>query len=145
MRSFRVIKFGGTSVGTPTRAKAAVTETKAEQGPLVVVVSALNGVTDLLLTLAHHAQAGRHARVDMCIAQLRRRHLDHLYDLLPAVAFAGCAVMFTRDLQQLETLVRSAHKHDRFRDEVVGFGEYFSARIFRRLLSHQAVVLRGHV
>lgn len=138
MTTFRVVKFGGTSVGTPVRVQAALTETKAEQGAVVVVVSALNGVTDLLLTLADHALAGRHARMDMCIAQLGRRHLDHLYDLLPGVAFATSAVLFTRDLQELETLVRGpVHNPDRFRDAVVGFGEFFSARIFRQLLTHQ--------
>ena len=58
----RVLKFGGTSVGSP-EALAAVREIVRKQAkrPLVVVVSAHSGVTDRLLQLARDAVKGSYS------------------------------------------------------------------------------------
>ncbi|HEX9942620.1 MAG TPA: aspartate kinase, partial [Thermoanaerobaculia bacterium] len=59
----RVVKFGGTSVGNAERMRgvAAIVEQQAREGPLLVVVSAVGGVTDTLLRGASEAAAGRSA------------------------------------------------------------------------------------
>ena len=54
------MKFGGTSVGNTERMKGAgalVCE-QAEQADLVVVVSAMGGVTDMLIRAANEASQG---------------------------------------------------------------------------------------
>jgi aspartate kinase len=73
-----VLKFGGTSVGTPERiravakriatAKAGMTEADAEGNAVVVVVSAMGRTTDELLTLAHEVSTTPPGReVDMLL------------------------------------------------------------------------------
>src|SRR5690606_29369920 len=54
----KVIKFGGTSVGTPERILEVKRIIEAQTMPCVVVVSAFGGVTDSLLQAAEMAASG---------------------------------------------------------------------------------------
>ena len=78
----RVLKFGGTSVGSPEtlRQALAIVQETAAAGPIAVVVSALSGVTDQLAALAHGT--GRGLDAGRIVAALRARHSA----LLAAVA-----------------------------------------------------------
>ena len=66
-----VLKFGGTSVGTPERIRAVakrIAAAKAEENDLVVVVSAMGKTTDELLTLANQVSTAPPGReVDMLL------------------------------------------------------------------------------
>ena len=50
----KVLKFGGTSVGSVKSVLSLkrIVEKEAKHGPVVVVVSALSGITDKLLTIS---------------------------------------------------------------------------------------------
>jgi aspartate kinase len=66
-----VLKFGGTSVGTPERIRAVakrIANAKAQENDLVVVVSAMGRTTDDLLTLANEVSISPPGReVDMLL------------------------------------------------------------------------------
>lgn len=85
MKDLLVMKFGGTSVGSAERMKAAVelTAAQARRRPTVIVVSAMSKVTDLLLDAMKRAEAGDRAGLDEAILTMRHRHLDTCRDLLP--------------------------------------------------------------
>ncbi|NNE44440.1 MAG: bifunctional aspartate kinase/homoserine dehydrogenase I, partial [Gemmatimonadetes bacterium] len=68
----RVLKFGGTSVGS-VESLGHVCEIVARAAPCAVVVSALSQVTDGLLGLAHRA-AGSGRVDDAALDALIRRH-----------------------------------------------------------------------
>lgn len=71
----RVLKFGGTSVGSaaPLRAALALAARAAAERPVVVVVSALSGVTDALEAAVAGA-AARRLDADGFVAALAARH-----------------------------------------------------------------------
>lgn len=70
----RVYKFGGTSVGDAERITHVAGLVAAESGRIVVTVSALSGVTDLLVEFAaSEGDAGRRADV---LERLERRHRE---------------------------------------------------------------------
>lgn len=73
-----VMKFGGTSVGSAERIGNAARLVAAEVGrvPVVVVVSAITGVTNTLLEGAEHAAARRNPDVQGTLAKLRALHED---------------------------------------------------------------------
>ena len=48
----KVLKFGGSSVGTPERIQSVKQIAEREKGPVLIVVSALHGITDQLERLA---------------------------------------------------------------------------------------------
>jgi len=75
-RPLRIVKFGGTSVGDATRIRKVVEIIRdaARDSDLLVVVSALSGVTNKLVEAAAHAEAGQPEPVEMIFAELRERH-----------------------------------------------------------------------
>ena len=59
----KVLKFGGTSVGTVSSITSLkkIVEKEAKHQPVVVVVSALGGITDKLLATSQQALKGEEA------------------------------------------------------------------------------------
>ena len=76
-QSLEVWKFGGASLADGEALSRAAARIAAHDGPLVVVASALGGVTDLLLTAAGHAAAGR---LDDARGVERRLSVSHEVD-----------------------------------------------------------------
>src|SRR5690349_23364990 len=84
MNNLLVMKFGGTSMGSADRIKVAAgicTEQK-RQRPVVAVVSAMSGVTDLLLNTLRHAEAGDEAGIAANLERLTSRHVETCGELL---------------------------------------------------------------
>jgi len=80
-----VMKFGGTSVGSAEAMAQCVDIIKkasAQWSRLVIVTSALSGITDLLLDTAAHAAAGETAPIDQAAWQILGRHTQILASLL---------------------------------------------------------------
>lgn len=74
--NLRVMKFGGTSVGDAARIRGAaeIVTDAAQTGEVVVVVSAMSGVTNRLVEAAHASACGdARAGVEMC-ESLRAQH-----------------------------------------------------------------------
>lgn len=72
-----VMKFGGTSVGSPdamARAVEIIRQTRQQWPRLVVVTSALSGATNLLLESAQHAASGDLSTANIAEARLRGMH-----------------------------------------------------------------------
>ncbi len=81
-----VMKFGGTSVGSPEAMAMAVRivqDTQADWPRLVVVTSALSGVTDLLLQSANQAAQGDDKTFGEAAGILRQKHSAIAAELLP--------------------------------------------------------------
>ena len=88
MDDLLVMKFGGTSVGSAERMRVAA-QIGAEQKrrrPTLVVVSAMSGITDLLLDSMRHAEGGDSAGLEANIRLLEQRHQQACRELLPAAS-----------------------------------------------------------
>src|SRR5580692_10683102 len=85
-----VMKFGGTSVGSAERMKAAcdLIATEAARRPVLAVVSAMSKITDLLLDTTRHAEGGDQAGIDSNLARLEARHFEAAAGLVPAAELA---------------------------------------------------------
>src|SRR5436309_16100877 len=108
MDNIRVMKFGGTSVGDAKRIAAAADLVK-EHGsgrPTVVVVSAMSGVTDLLVRSAQAASHGDAMQLGASLSTLRKRHEDAAAELLQPAAREKYAEAAGRILSELETTCR---------------------------------------
>ena len=81
-----VWKFGGASLADASAVRHAVGLIRGHRGPLVVVVSALAGVTDALLDGARRAVAGEPEAASSVAASFLRRHRDLAHALVPAGA-----------------------------------------------------------
>src|SRR3989442_4155269 len=83
-RPLRVMKFGGTSVGDAEciERAAKIVAAASGQGALVVVVSAMSGVTNRLIEAAHRSQEGRQEEVAKLTDLLRIQHETALRTLI---------------------------------------------------------------
>lgn len=92
MNNLLVMKFGGTSMGSSERmrAAAAIIATQQTNRPVLVVVSAMSKVTDLLLETLRRAELGDRAAVDVNIATLLDRHVIACQDLLTEAGASFC-------------------------------------------------------
>lgn len=80
-----VMKFGGTSVGSvPALEKVIeiVKGTRQKGHKVVAVVSAMNGVTDLLLNAAHRAEAGDEEAAHRTRTEIEKKHAEVIQHFL---------------------------------------------------------------
>ncbi len=84
MASLCVMKFGGTSVGNADciRRVTAIVRSAAAKTSVVVVVSAMSGVTNQLIEAAHRAKAGHKDFLPGLIGNLREKHMAVLEALV---------------------------------------------------------------
>jgi aspartokinase/homoserine dehydrogenase 1 len=152
MAQSKILKFGGSSVGTPDRIRHIVelvhNRSVFPQGVVVgVVVSAFQGITDSLIQLATRA-AARDAAAKEILMQIGRRHLDALDTLIPAPQRSAPIAAVKVLLNELEDLVRGVELvgecSARTLDQITSFGERLSASIVSeacRAAGHAAEVL----
>jgi bifunctional aspartokinase / homoserine dehydrogenase 1 len=130
----RILKFGGSSVGTPERLRAAaaiIQQARAERGPVAVVVSAFHGVTDQLLALAERASHGEDCQP--LFAEVEQRHLGAVKELLPVQRRSPVLTQVKLRLNELADLLHGValvgELSPRTRDAIAAFGERLSAAI----------------
>lgn len=133
----KVMKFGGTSVGDADRIRRLVSIVESERAHdarLVVVVSAMAGVTNRLLDAVGAAVRGDAAAVAAAHEELRRRHFDALTELAPADAARRALTteldaLFDRFARIGEGIALVGELPPRAQDFVAGLGERLSARL----------------
>lgn len=144
-RAPHVHKFGGASLADSTAVRRAVEIIRSHRRePTVVVVSAMAGVTDALLTVARQAGSGDARALAALIARLRTRHAEAARALLPAGrARAGILAHIAEVFQELEALAaglgRLRELTPRSNDFVVSRGERLSARLFAAALDASGI------
>jgi len=145
-----VMKFGGTSVGSAeaiTQVSAIVADAAGRGDDIALVVSAMAGVTDILLAAADVAAQGDHAALQTLHARLHEKHhavIEHLLTSPPA--HESIASEVDELLTELQELCRAVQvlgeASPRIRDALVSFGERLSSRIIVAVL--QARGLAAH-
>jgi bifunctional aspartokinase / homoserine dehydrogenase 1 len=129
----RVLKFGGTSVGSAERirALASLVAQRTDRERLVIVVSALSGVTNDLIDTAQ--RAARSERVDTRVGALADRHRAAARELASAAELNGVLERLEQwfaDLHSLfhgVSLVRDCSP--RVLDAILAHGELFAATL----------------
>ncbi len=150
---YRVMKFGGSSVGTPARLLGATELIACEwkSGPLAVVVSAMGDTTDWLIEAAKLAAGGEAERalaIAQRVAQLATTNCGHVLNSLrpPAPSgpsHAGWGERVRRQVEEVVAPLRSLleamacvrEQTPQTLDSVMSFGEQLSAAILTELLT----------
>jgi aspartate kinase len=142
-----VIKFGGTSVGGGARfvRAASIAAEAARNNPVAVVVSAMSGTTDTLLSYARMSSGWvRQTRKDethgASIAELRRmlaeRHLHAAREAVAAEHLPGVEGRVVDLLGELEEVIGAPSDNLKARrDEIAVYGERLSAEILAGAIS----------
>lgn len=135
-----VMKFGGTSVGNFERMQsvAGIVAERAQENELVVVVSAMGGVTDMLVRAATEASQGDTEHWKSVRQELARRHRDVADHLLSASEQAVVLPRLAKNMADFEnlcsgfSLVREVTP--RAMDMFSSLGEVMSATLMAAIL-----------
>jgi len=132
-----VMKFGGTSVGSVeamTQVVNIVRQSKKEWQRVVVVVSALNGVTNLLLDSANRSALGDRDAYQSTAEELHRRHAE-IIDCLVTDPARGASLKQEIELlvndfsSRCQAIVVLGEVTPRALDVIAGLGERMCARV----------------
>jgi aspartokinase/homoserine dehydrogenase 1 len=127
----RVIKFGGTSIGTPERflSVAKIISAKTEKEFSVVVLSAIGGITDKLLEAISLASIGNQ-EYRKIFEQIKSTHLAFLSEVVGANHREEIHNLIFKQLNQLEDRLNGVFLlnecSNRISDSIVTYGEYLS-------------------
>jgi aspartate kinase len=125
-----VAKFGGTSVGTAEAVTRLVGIVNARPGVRVVVVSALAGVTDGLVSMADAAEAGRLPEARDLAGRIWDRHHHLASGLGVADAVSDDIGQAARGIsRRLAAMADARDGRLARRDEILATGELLSSRI----------------
>lgn len=128
----RVLKFGGTSVGTPKSLRNVKKIVEAIDEPAIVVVSALGGITDRLIATARMA-ASADKSWEESYAEILRRHREMIDSLVPSEKHETVTKLVGELLDELHDLCRGLFLirdlSERTLDLVVSYGERSSSLI----------------
>ena len=141
------MKFGGTSVGSPEAIHNVVdiVSEEVEHGNrVIVVVSAMSGVTDALISSVREAAAGNKWGYLSCSQKLRDRHAEALHLLtVPGNDRDSALAEIDRLLEQHVELCNAVNTlgeaTPRISDAVIAFGERMSSRIVAAALRQQGI------
>jgi bifunctional aspartokinase / homoserine dehydrogenase 1 len=136
----RILKFGGSSVGSPERIKQVVKivkDTFDNHQPLAVVVSAFGGVTDELIKVGQQASHGN-MNYFYTLLQIKKRHLEAAETLIPAqnlsIVLDDLQVHFKELNNALHGISLIKELSQRSLDFIMSFGERLSAYIISEAL-----------
>jgi aspartokinase/homoserine dehydrogenase 1 len=137
----RVLKFGGTSLGSAEAIHKVVEiiKDKEHSGKVAVVVaSAMAGMTDMLIELARSAQTGDHAYIGLA-RSMQNRHEAVAGAFLTGTALdsatASTARAFEELIRTLEGVAILRELSPRTLDAVMSVGERLSASLLAQILS----------
>jgi bifunctional aspartokinase / homoserine dehydrogenase 1 len=130
----QVLKFGGTSVANAENINKVISVVKQalEKDRTIVVVSALGGVTDLLLNAAMLAAEGSELYKEK-LATIEQRHIEAVKQLLPVAQQSQLLSLVKRSCNEIEDICNGIfllrELTPRSKDRMGSYGEWLSSQI----------------
>ncbi|UZR94541.1 bifunctional aspartate kinase/homoserine dehydrogenase I [Chondrinema litorale] len=143
----KVLKFGGTSVGTPESIKQVIEIVKKvlKEEKAIVVVSAFGGLTDKLIHLSEMASNGTEAYKDL-YKTIETRHLEAIQQLVHAKRQSGVIAQTKYILNELEDILHGIYLVKelslKMKDFILSFGERLSAQIIAEAFKETGIDAR---
>lgn len=135
----KVMKFGGTSVGTPARMKEVTKLVTASGQPVFVVLSAMSGTTNSLVEISNYLYRKNPEGANDVINALESKYMKHVEDLYDSDEWKQATRKF---LKERFTFLRSFTKSTftSFEEkQVVAQGEYISTNMVANYMKEQGI------
>jgi aspartokinase/homoserine dehydrogenase 1 len=134
----KVLKFGGTSVGSAENIQRVKEILKGQDDDVIVVVSALGGITDKILSAAKMAAIGT-GYFQAELTEINTRHYETIEKLFVTEKQAEIKVKTSALLEELERIIQGVsligELTPKTLDKIGGFGERLSSLIISEYIS----------
>ena len=133
----KVLKFGGTSVGTVESLGSVKKIVEGCNEPVIVVVSALGGITDQLINTAKLAAQGDKSHLES-YSRIVERHNNVISNMVPSDKIDELKSIVNPLLEELGNIYKGVSLikdlSDRTLDIIVSYGERLSSVIISRII-----------
>ena len=141
----QVLKFGGSSVANAENINRVVEIIKNNTSTTkkIIVVSALGGITDLLLKTANFAQANDELYKSF-LQEMESKHLQAVKDLIPVQQQSAVLSLVKKICNEAEDVCNGIfllrELSERTKDRIVSYGELLSSQIIAAKLNAAGLV-----
>jgi bifunctional aspartokinase / homoserine dehydrogenase 1 len=139
----KVMKFGGSSVGSPEIIAEVKKITASQSSPIVVVVSAFKGITDQII-LASNIAASKSEEYQAEVEEMRERHLEVIDKLVPSEKKEKVRSHVNKMLNDFSELLFGVHilsdLTPKTLDHLLSYGERLSSFIISNILESAVCV-----
>ena len=144
----KVLKFGGTSVGSKHALNNVLNIIQLNltaQEKVIVVCSALSGITNQLLKAGKIAASGDSQYIDL-INQIEDRHITVTHSIINSAEHENINALIKQMINELRDVLRGVfllkEMSPRSEDMVLSFGEVFSCSIIAKYLQQQGIMAK---
>ncbi|MBK5273277.1 MAG: bifunctional aspartate kinase/homoserine dehydrogenase I, partial [Bacteroidia bacterium] len=140
----QVLKFGGTSVANAENINKviAIVKETIKKGKTVVIVSALGGITDLLLDAAAQAAEGNEGYKEK-LSIIEQRHLEAVKKLIPVAQQSHLLSLVKQGCNEIEDICNGffllGELTPRSKDRISSYGEWLSSQIIAATFEVQGI------
>jgi aspartokinase/homoserine dehydrogenase 1 len=140
----QVLKFGGTSVANAEniRKVSCIIQKAAKTEPVLAIVSALGGITDVLLQAARKAAQGTEDYKQL-LEQAELRHLEVVKELIPVVKQSSSLSLVKKQFNEIDDICNGifllGELTERTTDKILSYGELISSQIISAALQANGV------
>ena len=135
----KVLKFGGTSVGSPQRMKDVCRLITEDGQQKLVVLSAMSGTTNSLVEIAQYLQGGNKAGADDVINRLRAKYYAHVPELLSKKANQDKVQKFLEDKFAFLQSFQTSGFSEKEEKTILAQGELISTFMVTTYLQEQGI------
>jgi aspartate kinase len=137
-----VLKFGGTSVGKPERMKKIANLVTSTPGKKVVVLSALSGTTNALVSIGDNLTLGQGAKAEDEIVALEKHYHAFTKELFESEAFLAIGQEIVSRYFILIRLLAAGQFDNKSYRELLAQGELISTELFYQHLQERKISSR---
>jgi aspartate kinase len=137
-----VLKFGGTSVGKPERLNKVAELVLGTPGKKIVVLSALSGTTNALVSIGDHLMSGNVDKAEGEISTLERHYQSYIKELFIGEASHAIGQEIVSRYFILIRLLAAGQFDDKSYRELLAQGELISTELFYHHLQDRKVSSR---
>jgi aspartokinase/homoserine dehydrogenase 1 len=139
--NMKVLKFGGSSVGSPESIFKVKKIVEAHQLPLVIVVSAFQGITDQLETISKLA-ATKNTTYKTILSVISQRHITAVDELITTSKKSTVQTTVREILKELGDILEGVFLLNdltpKIHDRILSFGEILSSYIISNVFENAA-------
>src|SRR4030042_2514265 len=139
----KVLKFGGTSIGTAENILRIKKIIESQKEQVIIVISALNGVTDQLIELCTHA-AAKDKNFFRVYNEIEIKHLEAIKVLFEEPLLTEVQSRINSYLKELSNIINGIYLLNditpKIQDKVLSFGEIMATHIVSKVIENAELV-----
>ena len=139
----KVLKFGGTSIGTAENILRIKKIIESQKEQIIIIISALHGVTDQLLDLCTHA-AAKDKNFFRLYNEIEIKHLDAVRTLFEEPLLTEVESRINSYLKELSNIINGIYLLNditpKIQDKVLSFGEIMASQIISKVMDNAEMI-----